>query len=731
MTFLNFGALFGLAAICIPIIIHLLNKMQVKEVHWAAMRFLLESMQKNQRRLQMEDLLLLLLRCLLVALLILALSRPTLQTGARSSGSHVVTAVIIIDNSYSMGLSDGITTSFQRAQSAAEQVLVGFPSGSSSALFFAANNVQAAIAQPTFDFNLLRQTIRQAKLTDRSTDLGVALQSAVATLQKQGDGTSKEIYLITDGQANGWGSLDQLQAELADVQKQIAVHIVLVGGERESNLGVTGLRLEGGLTPINQPLRCAVQVTNESDSDAQDVRVSLVVDDQAAGDETIIDRIPAGASRDVALFAKLRTEGYHTITAKIPPDRLPADDQRTLAVKAIDQVKVLLVEQDTDTAPAQAEDFFVRNALVPVAPSEVGQYYIKTTTISAAQLGATSLDDYDAVFLLGLDAIDPGVIATLAGYVHQGGGLVVFPGTNSRIESYNQNSGAPGFFPATIGPVKGTPSQRDSSVALQTSDYDHPIVSLWNDPSSGSLSSSHFYAYYPLSPVPWKEADKDKENPAGGQPRVILHFEKSGDAFAVEHTWGSGRVIMFGSTPTTEWNDLPVSDAFVPLMNRVLGSLVERQTEGLNVAVGQNFSYAVSSDLLNKDVSVTVPGQTEPARVVGQVALTNGLPVVQFADTDEAGAYQVSIATSPPTTLEFAAQSDPNESSLTPLSADQLSSLGQVADVIKWNSDGKSSVSPKLSAAQAGTELWVPLMFIALILATAETFLAQRFTQSK
>jgi hypothetical protein len=116
MTFLNFGALFGLAAICIPIIIHLLNKMQVKEVHWAAMRFLLESMQKNQRRLQMEDLLLLLLRCLLVALLILALSRPTLQTGARSSGSHVVTAVIIIDNSYSMGLSDGITTSFQRAQ---------------------------------------------------------------------------------------------------------------------------------------------------------------------------------------------------------------------------------------------------------------------------------------------------------------------------------------------------------------------------------------------------------------------------------------------------------------------------------------------------------------------------------------------------------------------------------------------------------------------------------------
>ena len=64
MTFLNFGALFGLAAIGIPIAIHLLNKFQVKEVTWAAMRFLRESIEKNQRRLQMEDILLLLLRCL-------------------------------------------------------------------------------------------------------------------------------------------------------------------------------------------------------------------------------------------------------------------------------------------------------------------------------------------------------------------------------------------------------------------------------------------------------------------------------------------------------------------------------------------------------------------------------------------------------------------------------------------------------------------------------------------
>ena len=126
MTFLNLAALTGLAAISIPIIIHLLNQFQVKEVTWAAMRFLQESIEKNQRRLQLEDILLLILRCLLIALLIFALSRPTWMSGEHTTGAHQVAAVIIIDDSYSMGLTNGITTSFQRAQTAAEQILAAF-----------------------------------------------------------------------------------------------------------------------------------------------------------------------------------------------------------------------------------------------------------------------------------------------------------------------------------------------------------------------------------------------------------------------------------------------------------------------------------------------------------------------------------------------------------------------------------------------------------------------------
>src|SRR5437773_11869322 len=59
----------GAGAVSVPIIIHLLNRRRFKIVTWAAMRFLLAAQKQNSRRLRIEQLLLLAVRCLLVALL--------------------------------------------------------------------------------------------------------------------------------------------------------------------------------------------------------------------------------------------------------------------------------------------------------------------------------------------------------------------------------------------------------------------------------------------------------------------------------------------------------------------------------------------------------------------------------------------------------------------------------------------------------------------------------------
>ena len=62
MGFLN-ALLAGFAALAaVPIIIHLLNQRRFKVVVWAAMDFLLATIEKNSRRLQLQDLILMMLK---------------------------------------------------------------------------------------------------------------------------------------------------------------------------------------------------------------------------------------------------------------------------------------------------------------------------------------------------------------------------------------------------------------------------------------------------------------------------------------------------------------------------------------------------------------------------------------------------------------------------------------------------------------------------------------------
>ncbi len=82
MSFLNPIMLAGIAAVAVPIIIHLLNRRKFQKVIWAAMRFIQTSVEQNQRRLRLEDMILLALRCLLLALLALALARPAILSNA-------------------------------------------------------------------------------------------------------------------------------------------------------------------------------------------------------------------------------------------------------------------------------------------------------------------------------------------------------------------------------------------------------------------------------------------------------------------------------------------------------------------------------------------------------------------------------------------------------------------------------------------------------------------------
>jgi hypothetical protein len=90
--------LWGLLAVGVPILIHLLMRQRPQRRPWGAMRWLLAALRVAQRRYRLTNLLLLLLRCLIVVLLTLALARPSIK-GLGGGGR----LVLVVDTTASMG----------------------------------------------------------------------------------------------------------------------------------------------------------------------------------------------------------------------------------------------------------------------------------------------------------------------------------------------------------------------------------------------------------------------------------------------------------------------------------------------------------------------------------------------------------------------------------------------------------------------------------------------------
>lgn len=717
MIFLHPAILAGLLAIGLPVAIHLFSKPRLRRMPWAATRFLLNSFQKNRQRTKVEDILLLLLRCGLIALLVLIFARPALLTNGTglSIGGETSTAVLLLDNSGSMGQSDGEQTRFDEAKTLAQGILSKLGPGSSCALYLAANEAIPLIPKPTQDFTLLRRFLAQAPLTDRGTDLLAGVKAAMELL-KSSPGPHREIFLLTDSQASAWRNLDQIRQLQAENRKEITLRVIVIGNRGEDNVAISGLQMIGTAAAINQPLRCTVEVTNWGKTAVEKIPVKLSADDASPQDEGMIGNLDPGQSATLPLFVRFRDPGYHSLTANIPGDRLPSDNQRSLALLVLDQIHVLVVEGATNPNPASRDGFFLRHALVPVSPEEAARYYLQVTMGTPPDLESSAIDKYQLIFLSNVRQPTPLGTQNLSRYVAQGGALVVFPGPATDFKYANTDPPFSALLPATLGPAENPPTGQ-KFLAWQGRNYEHPITSFWNDPASGSLGSVRVWKYFPLAL---------KTAASGASPPQVVVAYADGTPAAVEQAVGRGKVFLFGSSATTAWSTLPIHPAFVPFLMRLTSYATRGPAGSLDLAPGQPFLFPLNTDLAGQDFSVRGPGEKQ-RRPIGKIEAGEKTALIHFRDTNLAGVYQLFIGDEPKPRVVFAVQGDPAESDLIQESKTDLEPL-----LAEATSSSGSPAEPKAAAPLVpGREMGYPLAVAALLLALLETALAHRFSQPK
>jgi len=281
MGFLAPYMLWGAAAASIPIALHFFFRSRYRTVPWAAMKFLLTSIEQTSRRLRFQELLLLLARIMVLVLLALALARPLTTASGGAGQGDAVDAVFLVDTSYSMGARDGAASRLGRAQAAAQNVIDQLPPHSTVQIITCAD--RSVLLGPRSPANLdhAKEIVKEMELSHLASDLVPGLVEAAGVLQR-GQASNKEFYLFSDMHKLGWEQQGSAVIKtLQEIRKKAAVYLVRCGRSKPKNVAVIGITPQSGIPRPGERIGFAVLVKNTGTEPVRDLKVSLMVDDNA------------------------------------------------------------------------------------------------------------------------------------------------------------------------------------------------------------------------------------------------------------------------------------------------------------------------------------------------------------------------------------------------------------------------------------------------------------------
>ena len=599
----------GVAAVSAPILIHLLNRSRFRLRPWAAMKFLLESLRKNRRRIQIEELILLLLRCLAVLLLALAVSRfqGCGSMGKIPGGQDVPQAVVfLLDDSYSMGQRHGAGTLFTAATADLAKQIAGLGKADKPYVLLASRVGQK---DAVLGGDSLADRVKKLPISDQRGDLARSLAAAGQLLESvEGE---KVLYVFSD-----FREIDLVGDKAAGVRDQFkrlersGVRVVAMSFAQEAkgNLAIERIELlgkenEAGIAIAGEPIRVAITVRNYGEVEARNVRIELagrLKSEEAFREMTwpavVVKAIAPARSRRAETKIRCPQPGSALITAQLPSDELAADNVAHLAMDVRKSVQVLVVDGQHDPGnPRQGESYYLRFAL---DPNGDGSHGTQLDIASTDRINDVTFSDYDFVVLADVPEFAARLPA-IEDYVRRGGGLAIFTGERINFDFYNgplHRKGA-GLNPYRLGTRKGTGSRRGPFVrlaarGLQTQD----ILRAFSGEASAVTTLIRFFAFTPADThvVPPREARHAKP------PVILARFTDPNESPAVvTRSYGKGSVVWWFTTASARWHDWPSDPVrtYVAVMNDLRNYFTRLQDSNLAARVPEPLVFEMMDKL--------------------------------------------------------------------------------------------------------------------------------------
>jgi hypothetical protein len=700
MSFLAPLYALGALAIAAPIILHLIRRSPRGEVPFSSLMFLAPTPPRLTRRSRLDQLLLLFLRGLALALLALAFTRPFLRQAASLNldDSERRRVVVLVDQSASMrrgtvweravALADGVIAS---ARPGDQLAVIGFDDATRPVFGFS----EGTTLDDARRLAVARSRLRGLKPGWGGTNLGQALVDALAALEDTPDKTEKagrmprRVVLVTDLQQGS--RLEALGGY--DWPRDVGLELKTVS-DPGANAGLQRLpesdaeadEGEAESKGSNNEPAVRVRVDNDAASRREAFTLTWTAEGAAPAARPVEVYVPAGESRVVRVPRSTGPAPARSL--RLAGDVHNFDNTVYFADEPKTESNVLFVGDDRDDDAAGLL-YYLRRVFSGTARAKVN--------VTAAPAGAA----------VDWPAENPPTLVVLAS---PAGGRAP-----ARLAEYVQSGGtllavlrAPGLAPGVAGVLGVEPFEAEEGsvgrdLLLGEIAFDHPLFVPLAGPQFNDFTKIHFWKYWRVDPA------------ALGGARVLARFE-NGDPALLEKAVGKGRVLVL----TSGWNpadsQLARSSKFLPLMTGMLAGDPYR---------GSTADYRVNQP-------VPLPGDGAAGAVVKKpdgTSVTVEAGQTRFTDTDQPGVYTVETPRGP---RSFAVNLDPAESRTSPLESDTLEQFGcRLASAERDVAEREHRRQLQNAELEGRQKLWRWVIVAAVVVLILETWLAGRSTRPR
>ena len=406
--------LWALAAISVPIIIHLFNFRRYKKVYFTNVKFLKELKQESKSKSRLKELLILLLRCLTILCLVLAFSQPIILNKKAPHVNPGAKAVsIYIDNSFSMQNVNKQGSLLEVCKTKAKELIKAF-----------GNTGKFQIITNDFEGRHQRfQTVEDALSVVDEIKISSAVRPLVDVIKRQSEFlnssnlNNKKIYLFSDAQKSTFNLAS------ARLDTTIKTTIIPLTANQVNNVYIDSCWFE---TPLQQKgfiQKLHAVIVNNGNSAIEAGSAKLFLNKQQIAISSF--SIEANSKKEILFTFECKQEGFNYASIKIEDYPITFDDELFFAFNSTVRVSACLIN---------GKDQPENNAFGALFKSDS---LFSFTLFSEQAINYNAFKTSQVIILNQLSVLSSGLISELLKFTNQGGALVVIPPKKVNLITYN------------------------------------------------------------------------------------------------------------------------------------------------------------------------------------------------------------------------------------------------------------------------------------------------------